>query len=76
MAAKKLKEQAQNAERAVAAKEQEIEEMETRLADPALYTDRGQAAAVQKKYQEAKEKLTELYAAWEAAEEALSEAEA
>ena len=62
---------AQEAERAVGLKEQEIADFEAQLADSSLYTDAKKAAQVNIAYQKAQEDLLKLYEAWEAAEAAL-----
>ena len=72
-ALRQLKVRAQEAEKAVGAKEEEIAELEAQLADPNLYADVKYAAEVQKAYQRAQGELTRLYEEWEAAEAALQE---
>ena len=72
-ALRQLKVRAQEAEKAVGAKEEEIAELEAQLADPDLYADVRHAAEVQKAYQQAQGELTRLYEEWEAAEAALQE---
>ncbi|MCI6373745.1 MAG: ABC-F family ATP-binding cassette domain-containing protein, partial [Clostridiales bacterium] len=75
-ALRQLKVRAQEAEKAVGAKEEEIAALETQMADPALYADAQRAAAVQRDYQRAKDELSALYEAWEQAEAQLSEQDA
>ena len=70
-ALRQLKVRAQEAERAVGLKEQEIADFEAQLADSSLYTDAKKAAQVNIAYQKAQEDLLKLYEAWEAAEAAL-----
>ena len=70
---RQLKTRAQEAEKAVGAKEAEIAELETQMADPALYSDPQRAADVQRTYQAAQQALQMLYEEWEAAEAALQE---
>ena len=70
-ALRQLKVRAQEAEKAVGAKEAEIAAFEEQLADPALYTDAQNAALVNKAYQKAQEDLLILYEQWEQAEAAL-----
>ena len=72
-ALRQLKARAQEAEKAIEAKETQIAELEEQMADPALYADAARAAEVQKTYQQAQSDLTALYAAWEEAEAALQE---
>ncbi len=72
-ALRQLKARAQEAEKAVGAKEQEIADLEAQMSDPDLYADTKRAAQVQKAYQQAQEDLLVLYEAWEAAEAALQE---
>ena len=72
-ALRQLKVRAQEAEKAVGAKEEEIADLEAQLADPNLYADTVRAAAVQKAYQQAQGDLSRLYEEWEAAEAALQE---
>ena len=74
-ALRQLKARAQEAEKAIGVKEEEIAQMEAQMADPALYADAEKAAAVQKSYQQAQRDLQALYEAWEEAEAALQEAE-
>ena len=74
-ALRQLKARAQEAEKAIGVKEEEITQMEAQMADPALYADAEKAAAVQKSYQQAQRDLQALYEAWEEAEAALQEAE-
>ena len=71
-AARQLKARAQEAEKAVGLKEQEIAQLEEQMSDPALYSDAQKAADVQKAYQKAQEDLLFLYEQWEQAEAALS----
>ncbi len=70
---RQLRLRAQQAEKAVSAKESEIAGLEAQMADPALYQDPGRAANVQKAYSQAQEELQRLYEQWEEAEAALSE---
>ena len=72
-ALRQLKTRAQEAEKAVGAKEAEIAELEAQMADPALYSDPQRAADVQRAYQAAQQALQMLYEEWEAAEAALQE---
>ena len=72
-ALRQLKIRAQEAEKAIAAKEAEIEELETLMGDPDLYADAKRAAEVQKNYQKAQDELALLYEQWEEAEAALQE---
>ena len=74
-ALRQLKARAQEAEKAIGVKEEEITQMEAQMADPALYADAEKAAAVQNSYQQAQRDLQALYEAWEEAEAALQEAE-
>ena len=74
-ALRQLKARAQEAEKAIGVKEEEIAQMEAQMADPALYADAEKAAAVQKSYQQAQRDLQALYEAWEEAEAVLQEAE-
>ena len=75
-ALRQLKTRAQEAEKAVGAKEAEIAEFEAQMADPALYSDAQKAADVQRAYQKAQQELQTLYEQWEAAEAALSQEDA
>ena len=70
---RQLKTRAQEAEKAVGAKEAEIVDLEAQMADPALYSDPQHAADVQRAYQAAQQALQMLYEEWEAAEAALQE---
>ncbi len=70
---RQLKTRAQEAEKAVGAKEAEIADLEAQMADPALYSDPQHAADVQRAYQAAQQALQMLYEEWEAAEAALQE---
>ena len=72
-ALRQLKVRAQEAEKAVGAKEEEIAEFEAKMADPDLYADSKRAAEVQRAYQKAQEDLARLYEEWECAEAALQE---
>lgn len=72
-ALRQLKVRAQEAEKAVGAKEEEIAQLEEQMSDPALYNDVKRAAEVQQAYKKAQEDLQALYEAWEQAEAALSE---
>ncbi len=68
---KRLKERKlalQNAEKAIAAAEDEAADIEARLADPATYADPDKAAALAKAYQAKKDEIERLYAEWEAME--------
>ena len=58
----------QNAEKAIAAAEDEAADLEMQLADPATYADPDKAAALAKAYQAKKEEIDRLYAEWEAME--------
>ena len=75
-ALRQLKIRAQEAEKAVGAKEAEIAELEAQMADPSLYSDAQKSADVQRAYQKAQQALQTLYEQWEAAEAALSQEEA
>ena len=57
-----------DAEKAVARAEEEAADMEARLADPAIWQNAGEAAALSKAYQAKKEEIARLYEAWEALE--------
>jgi len=72
-ALRQLKVRAQEAEKAVGIKEEEIAKLEEQMSDPDLYTDVKRAAEVQKIYQQAQNELAQLYEAWENAEAALQE---
>lgn len=72
-ALRQLKIRVQETEKAIAAKEEEIEELETLMSDPDLYADAKRAAEVQKTYQKAQGSLAILYEQWEEAEAALQE---
>lgn len=72
-ALRQLRIRAQEAEKAVGSKEQEIAALEEQMADPDLYVDNAKAAQVQKAYQQAQDDLARLYEEWEAAEAALQE---
>ena len=67
-ALRQLKVRAQEAEKAIGAKEAEIAAFEEQLADPALYADTQKATEVNKAYQKAQEDLLILYEEWEKAE--------
>jgi len=54
-----------NAEKAIAAAEDEAAELEARLADPATYQDADKAARLAKDYQAKKDEIERLYARWE-----------
>ncbi|MBQ3485631.1 MAG: ABC-F family ATP-binding cassette domain-containing protein [Clostridia bacterium] len=58
----------QNAEKAIAAAEDEAAALEMQLADPATYQDADKAAALAKAYQAKKDEIDRLYAEWEAME--------
>ena len=72
-AIRQLKVRAQEAEKAVGAKEEEIAQLEAQMSDPDLYADAKKAADVQKAYQQAQSDLARLYEEWENAEAALQE---
>ena len=72
-ALRQLKVRAQEAEKAVGAKEEEIALLEEQMGDPDLYSDAARAAEVQKAYQQAQNDLSRLYEEWENAEAALQE---
>ncbi|MBQ2833351.1 MAG: ABC-F family ATP-binding cassette domain-containing protein [Clostridia bacterium] len=72
-ALRQLKARAQEAEKAVGAKEAEIAALEEAMSDPDLYLDSKKAADVQKAYQQAQSDLARLYEEWEQAEAALQE---
>jgi len=72
-ALRQLKVRAQEAEKAISVKEEEIAMLEEQMADPDLYSDNKKAAEVQKAYQQAQNDLARLYEEWEAAEAALQE---
>ncbi len=74
-ALRQLKARAQEAEKAIGLKEEEIAQMEVQMSDPSLYADAEKAAAVQKSYQQAQRDLQALYETWEEAEAALQEAD-
>ena len=71
-ALRQLKVQAQEAEKAVGLKEEEIAELEAQMADPNIYADAKQAAEINRAYQKAQSELALLYTRWEEAEAALS----
>ena len=70
-ALRQLKVRAQEAEKAVGLKEEEIANYEAQMSDPSLYADAQKAAEVNKAYQLAQEELLLLYEQWEEAEAAL-----
>ena len=70
-AQRQLKVRAQEAERAVGLKEEEIAHLEAQLADPDLYADAQRAADISRAYQKAQAELPLLYEQWEQAEAAL-----
>lgn len=72
LALRQLKARAQEAEKAVGLKEEQIAQLEAQMSDPDLYADAQRAAAVQRDYQKAQEELAALYEQWEQAEAALS----
>ena len=72
-ALRQLKVRAQEAEKAVGLKEEEIAQLEEQMGDPDLYSDAKRAAEVQKSYQQAQNDLARLYEEWENAEAALQE---
>ena len=72
-ALRQLKVRVQEAEKAIAAKEEEISALEIQMSDPDLYSDAAKASHVQKAYQKAQEVLSQLYEEWEQAEAALQE---
>ncbi|MBQ8618621.1 MAG: ABC-F type ribosomal protection protein [Clostridia bacterium] len=72
-ALRQLKVRAQEAEKAVGLKEEEIAQLEEQMGDPDLYSDAKRAAEVQKAYQQAQSDLARLYEEWENAEAALQE---
>jgi len=72
-ALRQLKVRAQEAEKAIAAKEEEISDLELQMSDPDLYSDTAKASQVQRAYQKAQEVLAQLYEEWEQAEAALQE---
>jgi len=72
-ALRQLKVRAQEAEKAVGVKEEEIAMLEEQMGDPDLYADAKRAAEVQKAYQQAQNDLARLYEEWENAEAALQE---
>ena len=57
-----------NAEKAIAAAEDEASAIEAQLADPATYADPEKAALLAKAYQAKKDEIDRLYAEWEAME--------
>ena len=71
-ALRQLKVQAQEAEKAVGLKEEEIAGLEAQMADPNIYADAKQAAEINRAYQKAQSELALLYTRWEEAEAALS----
>lgn len=72
-ALRQLKVRAQEAEKAVGAKEAEIAALEEKMSDPDLYSDSKKSSEVQKAYQQAQSDLARLYEEWEQAEAALQE---
>ncbi|MBQ2991634.1 MAG: ABC-F family ATP-binding cassette domain-containing protein [Clostridia bacterium] len=72
-ALRQLKVRAQEAEKAISVKEEEIAALEEQMSDPELYADAQKAASVQKAYQKAQDDLAHLYEEWEQAEAALQE---
>ena len=74
-ALRQLKARAQEFEKAIGVKEEEIAQLEAQMSDPSLYADAERAFAVQKSYQQAQRDLQALYESWEEAEAALQEAE-
>ena len=72
-ALRQMKVRAQEAEKAVGLKEEEIANLEAMMADPDLYADAEKAAKVQKDYRQAQDDLARLYEEWEAAEAALQD---
>ena len=72
-ALRQLKIRAQEAEKAISVKEEEIAALEEQMSDPELYADAQKAASVQKAYQKAQDDLAHLYEEWEQAEAALQE---
>ena len=75
-AMRQRKVRAQEAEKAVGQKEEEIAQLEELMADPELYTDPQRAAQVQRAYQQAQNDLLLLYEQWEQAEAELNSEEA
>ncbi len=71
---KALKEAVRTAEKAVTDAEAAIAAQEARMATPEVYAVPEKAAAAAKEYQRLKDALAAAYAAWEEAEEALSQA--
>ena len=67
-ALRQLKVRAQEAEKAVGAKEAEIALLEEQMADPDLYSDQKKTTEIQKAYQKAQEDLLLLSEQWEQAE--------
>ncbi len=72
-ALRQMKVRAQEAEKAVGLKEEEIANLEAMMADPDLYADTEKAAKMQKDYRQAQDDLAKLYEEWEAAEAALED---
>ena len=70
-ALRQLKVRAQEAERAVGLKEEEIAQLEAQMADPDLYADASRFAEINRAYQKAQAELPLLYEQWEQAEAAL-----
>ena len=70
-ALRQLKVRAQEAERAVGQKEEEIAQLEAQMSDPDLYADAGKFAEINQAYQKAQAELPLLYEQWEQAEAAL-----
>ena len=70
-ALRQLKVRAQEAERAVGQKEEEIAQLEAQMADPDLYADASRFAEINRAYQKAQAELPLLYEQWEQAEAAL-----
>ena len=72
---KQLKENVKNAEKAVGDAEAAVAAHEQLMAAPETYAVPEKAAAAAREYQRLKDALGAAYAAWEAAEEALADAE-
>ena len=57
-----------SSEKAIASAEEEAEQLEAQLADPATYQDADKAAQLAKAYQQKKDEIDLLYQKWEALE--------
>ncbi len=61
-------------ERAIAVQEVALADLETRMADPSVYSDPETASALARSYQSTKDQISALYEQWADAEEALADA--